>query len=901
MNVFNRVTLQSLKKNKTRTIVTIIGIILSASMICASTTFTSSMINYAREVISYSDGNWHGSEMNCTYETYEKIQDSEEVSQAIFTQQLGYALAEGCTNEYKPYIYLLGASEGLQDLWPIHITTGHYPETSSEILLPEHLYTNGGVKYEVGDTITLDLGQRVWDGYTLNQTNPIYVNEEGNQIEYSESLEISETRTYTVSGFYERLNSNLESYDAPGYTAITIADSDVSNYPCDVYFAMNNPKDTIEFMESNGFTGDTNNDLLMSYGASGYSNITDVLYNLAAIVIVLIMFGSVSLIYNAFSISVSERTRQFGLLSSIGATKKQLKHTVLFEAMAVSVIGIPIGIIVGIGGIGVTLMLIGDKFRSMGYPIDMTLSVSPLSIVIAVVISLVTVLISAWIPSRRATKVSAVEAIRQNVDVNTKGRDVKTSGLTYKLFGISGMLASKYYKRSRKKYRATILSLFMSIVLFVSAFSFTDYLMESVTGGFSQENYDISFSYNNNNMEDSVDPDSLLSDVKGASSVTDAAYVKTQYTTAKIKTDDLSDTIADSMLAWAVSVDEEDPSLANISVYITFVDDGTYRQFLKDNGLSEQEYMNPASPKAIAIDHIVSYNGISGRYETINFLKSEGIDISCNIPKDVDGYIFDIETVDDEGNPVLQYISTNDENDEVLYLTPEEGYVNTQCTIGKIIEDWPFFASITYNGIKLLYPMSLKDSIVPTFSRSYDYYSFYLTSSNHSETYTAVEGILTDRDISSASIQNLAQNEEAQRNLIIIIRVFAYGFIVLISLIAAANVFNTISTNINLRRREFAMLKSVGMTRKGFNKMMNYECLLYGTKALLYGLPVACLVTFLIWKSVSGGFMTSFHLPWMAIGISVFSVFAVVFATMMYAMGKIKKDNVIDALKNENL
>ena len=130
---------------------------------------------------------------------------------------------------------------------------------------------------------------------------------------------------------------------------------------------------------------------------------------------------------------------------------------------------------------------------------------------------------------------------------------------------------------------------------------------------------------------------------------------------------------------------------------------------------------------------------------------------------------------------------------------------------------------------------------------------------------------------------------------------FSYGFIVLISLIAAANVFNTISTNISLRRREFAMLKSVGMTQKGFNKMMNFECLLYGSHALLFGLPVSCGVTYLIYLAIMEGFETTFHLPWTAIGIAVLSVFLVVGATMMYSMSKVKKDNPIDALKNENL
>ena len=97
------------------------------------------------------------------------------------------------------------------------------------------------------------------------------------------------------------------------------------------------------------------------------------------------------------------------------------------------------------------------------------------------------------------------------------------------------------------------------------------------------------------------------------------------------------------------------------------------------------------------------------------------------------------------------------------------------------------------------------------------------------------------------------------------------------------------------------MLKSVGMTQKGFRRMMNCECLLYGSKALLLGLPVSCGITYLIYRAVTTAYETSFHLPWAALGIAVLSVFLVVFATMMYSMSKVKKDNPIDALKNENL
>ena len=160
---------------------------------------------------------------------------------------------------------------------------------------------------------------------------------------------------------------------------------------------------------------------------------------------------------------------------------------------------------------------------------------------------------------------------------------------------------------------------------------------------------------------------------------------------------------------------------------------------------------------------------------------------------------------------------------------------------------------------------------------------------------------LAGNGILQYSLTDIAEMTAINRNMLLVVNVFSYGFIVLISLITTANVLNTISTNINLRRREFAMLKSVGITPGGFNRMMNFECVFYGLKALLYGLPLSLLATYLIYLSMSQGLGMAFTLPWTAILIASASVFLVVFVTMMYSMSKIKKENIVDALKNENL
>lgn len=908
MNIFNKVTLKSLQRNKTRTVVTIIGIILSAAMICAVTTFASSLQNFALQTSIYNDGSWHGRELGTSLETYEEIADDSEIEKAAYVQQLGYAVAEGCQNQFKPYIYLLGADESIDSMLPVHITEGRYPENENEILLPEHLSTNGGLKYSIGETITLEIGERLLDGYPMSQENPCYSYDDNyNEVLNDEVIDVRETRTFTVVGFYERLSTDIEPFTAPGYTAFTVTDSSaLSEYRYDVYFRVETPSKLYSYMKENGLSGGYNNDVLMYEGVSQFDSFQTVLYSLAAIVIVLIMFGSVSLIYNAFSISVSERTKQFGLLSSVGATKKQLRKMVIFEAFAVSAVGIPLGIGAGIGGIGITLMLIGDKFMSMGFKTELTLSVSPVSVVIAVLVALITVLISAWIPSVRATKISAVEAIRQNRDIDAKGRQVKTSKLTYKLFGLPGALANKHYKRSKKKYRATILSLFMSIVLFVSASAFTDYLMESVTGGFGTVGYDLLYR-SESEYFDNMTCEELLNEIENARAVTDAAYSQMKYVNVEIDRSYLTEKVLESLNSWSYQGEGRDPSVAHIHTYVYFADDQSFKELLKKYDLSEEKYMDPSNPLAVAIDGNVSFNYAEERYETVRYLSSDECEFTAKESKELEGYWIYGETEDENGNRVFRYGKENGgdyENTEFLDVPLEEAYVYATFKTGAVIYERPFYMNQS-DGVVLVYPISLADEACGDLADVYNWdengYNFYIASENHTESYDAVKELLSENGFDTSGLYDCTKDIETSRNIVTIIKVFSYGFIILISLIAAANVFNTISTNISLRRREFAMLKSVGMTSKGFNKMMSFECLLYGSRALLYGLPVSVGVTYLIWRAISEGYETSFTLPLAAIGIAVFSVFAVVFATMMYAMSKIKKDNPIDALKNENL
>lgn len=918
MNIFNRLTVKSLKKNKMRTFVTIIGIILSTALICAVTTSFASARQYAIDFMEFSNGKYDAMETNVDKETYEVIAGSDLIKDKGVLSYIGYAEINSC-NDYKPYLYISGFEEDTEGLIPVHIISGRMPQNRSEIILPKHLSENGNVNYKEGDTIKLEIGDRkidldkatekgivledeFFDPTTNNeailmQYNPFTaVDDKNGNADPAEYIDIREKREYTVVGIYER--PIFEDISAPGYTALTVPDEYTEDMQYDVYYSMTNAKNIYEFKNNNALEGPTNTNLLLFKGVSKYKNYYAVIFGLVAIVIGLIMFGSVMLIYNAFAISVSERTKQFGLLSSIGGTRKQILSMVRSEATILSIIGIPLGIFLGIAGMWITFLAIGSKFllftSSDTFKEPMRICVSPAALIAAVVIAFVTIRISAWIPSKRAANISAVEAIRQNADIK-ESRYIGTPKYIYKLFGLPGLLAHKNFKRSKKKYRATIISLFMSVVLFISASAFTFYL----TGGANDAFYTYGFDYVlywNDSEDKEHDSDEILDMIKKTEYITSASYSSHNYKDVYISDEDINPQTLEKYPNMFMSSSKYDPEREGykmIETNLFFIDDSTFIDYIRQNGLSEEDYYNKDAPLGIAFDNSLVFDSDKGRMIRFKSFNKDSFSLSTYVYNKIDGYPY-ITRRDDK---VIYYKSSDNEND-VIELSYNESVHELELNVGKVMFEKPYFIDDDYNSI--IYPNSFKEDMIGSFNE-YSDVEYKILSDDDNRGYEAILNTLKENKVDHEYFYNYAKFAEEDRNSVIIVKVFAYGFIVLISLIAVANVFNTITTNINLRRREFAMLKSVGMTDRDMKKMLNYECILYGTKALIYGIPVSAVVTYLIYRSINRGIDTAFSMPWRAICIAVLSVFIVVFSTMMYSMRKIKKDNPIDALKNENL
>lgn len=944
MNIFQKVTLKTLKVNRTRTIVTIIGIILSLSMFTAVTTSVSSFQHFLQERAKVIDGNWHVS-ISVSEADCETLRSDSSMENVFLLEHIGYARLEGGTNLEKPYLFIGGLGENLNGALPIRITEGRMPENETELLIPNHLSYNGGVNYDLNETVTLDIGRRVSEDengelHALWQNTPyLYTEEERKELKLSNRNTDAEaerfvpefSRSYTVVGFYDR--PATESFIAPGYTALTVStpgtagptpddgtgtiqNPDMSGTVIDpadytAYLLFQNPNDAIPWLSQQDFpNGQSNSGLLRMYAASYESSYNSVLYGLATVLIVIILFGSISLIYNAFSISVTERTKQFGLLASLGATKRQLVRSILFEAVSLCVIGIPVGVLAGIVGIGVTFSLLGGNLSIalMGAgSIPLTLYVSPWSVAGAVILGMFTVLISAWIPSRRAARLSPIDAIRQTADINIRSKEVRTSRLTYRIFGLSGMLAAKNFKRNRKKYRATVLSLFVSVVLFISASSFCSYLMNAADSIISDAGCDIVYYRNPENPQ--ITNDMVLKRLAQTKGVTESAWVITNYTTLRLDKSGLSDEYLDFTASreYAAPVSdgaaETDDGLSPQTADLYFVNDSAYDAFCQEAGISTATG-EPARTLALAFDFYRTYDGDTGKYSTFHLLRSEDINAELQQVVAPEGYRSSGYYTDENDQFIYYFDPVEEAEGDALELPAKDCTRPFPLKLHAVREYVPFFLEGNYsNGLILLFPASAMEAVLgDTLAQNErnQYTTFYFTAEDHKSATANIADTLRDMGLDSQNVHDYAESAAQERTMFLAVMVFSYGFIILISLIAIANVFNTISTNIQLRKREFAMLRSTGMTPKGFGIMMCYECLLYGIKGLLYGLPVSVLVTWWIYRSVSDGWETNFYIPWYSLVIAIGSVFLVVGSTMVYSMHKVNNENIMDNLKNDN-
>ena len=881
MNVLNKLTKKNLLLNKKRTIVTIIGIMLSTALVCAVAGLVTSAQQTFVNLIKNTDGDYHISFSNVPQEQQKYITQNNAVDSYYVTKELGYSKFESIQNEDKPYIYVVAMNENAFEKGAYKLTEGRMAQNENEIVIPQHLIDNGRVKINVGDKITLNVGTReLMDGSKLNQKNPYlassskeYIYQEtgkaGDSEDYEEQIVDGQTKEYTVVGIMKRPNTGLEPYSAPGYTAVTYSNesgnigntdkkvSKTSNFyvtlknPKEYENVMNQTKNTIEAETENEIEVEVNTDLLRFEGVLSESTL-GVLYGIASVIIVIIVVSSVFVIRNSFSISVSEKTKQYGMLASVGATKKQIKRSVLLEGLYIGVIAIPLGILLGIVAIIILLWIVNLLIGDMMEGTEFVYNVPGMAILISVVISGITIFLSCLIPAIKASRIPPIEAIRGTDDIKIKTRKIKTSKLTKKLFGIGGVIASKNLKRNRKKYRTTVVSLVVSISIFIALSSFLTY-GQMITGSYYTDlKCNIAVNGGNEALYEKI------ATWRGINS-----YSYSYQTSAEIDVQKYGTDFAKEELENKKQIYEEDfpedvgkYEYNTLGLTIVMVNNDYFKSYVKSLGMNEKDYSNIA----ILGDDMMHYLG-QGKSKVEHYFNVKAGD-SMEV------------TMDDE---------------------------QKQIKISKITTERPMGYESCYTEGGYLF-VSEDYSVVTKDKSELNSGSLCIDAQKPSE----IENKLTDlkkegEEFEDIMITNLAEYADQQKRIIILVSIFLYGFIAVITLIGVTNIFNTITTNMILRSKEFANLKSIGMTTKEFNKMIKLESIMYGAKSLLIGIPIGLFGSYEIFKSFTNSIDFGFIVPWQAIIISVVFVFIIVGLTMKYSLNKINKQNIIETIRQDNI
>lgn len=861
MNLLNKLTIKNLKLNKKRTIVTIIGIMLSVALLTAVATMYASGLKSLIIYEKYIKGDFHVEFIDVPSSNINDIKNNEGVEEVYLTKELGYAKLDGVQNNYKPYAYVMEFNKGALDNLSIRLVSGRLPESEDEIIIPTHLRTNGRLDLENKNSVTLDVGERVSEGYKLNQYNSYVQGEE----EIINTLK----KTYKIVGVYERSATNIEPYTAPGYTFITYLNDNNLSGNLNVYAKYNKlgSKDYIKVTAD--VIGVSKDALDKYYNAefdtseeydkvnaeiekarykteiNGYlisleenpiknSGIGNLGY-VVVIICIIIVFTSVFCIKNSFDISITEKIRQYGMLRSIGATKKQIKKNVFYEASILGVIGIPLGLLLGFIASYILIIVCNILLKdSITNGLHLVLSYSVISYVVATILGVVTIYLSAYRSARKASKISPIVSIRNSANIKLNSKKLKVPKLIKKIFGVGGEISYKNIKRNKKSYRTTIVSLTISVFVFIALTYFMNVFMDSIKYEIGASEYNINYNLRTNkdiDVSSKVKQTVLLDNINNYSIIrsSNGVFNNPKY---NINNKYISDDI------YVVSVGEEQ-----------------YKKYIKLLGLNYDDIKN----KAILVDEVkYSYNDDKKIVTKLDRL-----------------YKYNKGDI----------VSTN------LYLDEE---TNLYITIGEVASIRPFGLQANNYIVYLVVSDEYYDSIKGVTN----YYNVYFDSSNASKLQDDIDNILKDERY---SVDNKEENVKILRNLILLIGIFLYGFITVITLISVTNIFNTITTSMELRKPEFAMLKSVGMTTKEFNRMIRLESIFVCSKSLVIGIPVGLVLSYLLYRLLGYNSGLHYKLPINGILISSLFVLLLISLLMKYSINKINKQNTIETIRNENI
>ena len=932
MNLMKKLTLKNLKLNRKRTIVTIVGIILATALLSALVTLVSSFQYSVIEYQKQKGGDFHVKFSNVKMSELSEFKNNRNIESTFETMGMGFAKLDGCKNEDKPYAYVMATDEAGFERGCFKLIEGRMAKNEDEIVIPRHLKTNGRIDIKVGDEITLDVGKR-YDSNTegVISENSAYENE-------AETLTDTVTKHYKVVGIMERPGYGMEDYSAAGYTFVTYSDelaaidngskseadttltvysrytqkalrnkdavtADIIGVDEKLFAKANNSSVEMTAEESDRFLKEMENakyDIYINGFLISYECVFPIdgtfkaLFTVAAVVALIIILTSVYCIKNSFNISITEKIRQYGMLASVGATRRQIKSSVKTEAAMLGVVGIPVGTMSGILA-SLILVKVVNALSAGWLNFALSFHTSLPALILAVILSIATIYFSATGSARRAAKVTPLEAIRNTKEIKIKSAKLKTPAIIGRIWGIGGVISYKNIKRNKKKYRTTVTSIVICSVTFIVISYFMSMAFSVVGMSYASVDYNIGINMSCKKDLDIEKLSELLSGIEGAEDyLVGAGYYfdvdKPEYTKEY------------GEYCGQLYDDSEDVSQEFL---ITVLNDKSYDKYASDAGIKN------ADTGAILVNKgtFDVYNEKSSKYvkEEMELYKYKAGDtIRC-------GYNVYEDAVDDdnavEGDTES---STEDNSGYVDEETINKGVRKTvDVTIAGVTDKVP----TCYNGYgntSLLF-MNQKgfESLWADGKSGNEFkpgnaiYSAYVVAENADEYQDTLEKETAENpEYSQISfyVSNMDKQMRDEKSLFTLLGVFAYGLIVVIALIGITNIINTLSTGMELRSREFATLRSIGMTDKQFAGMVRLESVFISVKALVIGVPLGILISYLLCVMMNRmDDAIIYEPPYKAIILCIVVVIMLIYAIMKLSMTKLRHNNIIETIKNENL
>ena len=895
MKVLNELSVKDLRLNKKRSIVIIIGIILSTALICGVAGLITSFQKTFVETAKNSQGNYHAIFYNVPKDELKYIEENRSIENYYLSEELGYSyLTNGKTStgeEEKPLVNIISMNDKFLNNMAINIKDGRLPENDSELAISTRINEKFKTNYKVGDTVTLNVGELKG---TLENQNANYYDEE--QIKKTDGTEQTTeneivnvtSKTYKIVGIIERPTTTIEPYEADWFTVITKMQT--INKKANIAVLYSKPNDYVKNTESinqmviaksgtkendfNRVSGldktyksykykiKINKELLAYQGASLDDETLKTIYGLGAFIMGIVLVSSVFVIRNGFAISITERLKQYGMLSSIGATKKQIKKSVYFEGFILGIIGIPLGILSGIFAIYILVNVVNYILKDyVSSGTLLTYGISWTAIVVSIIVSIVTIWLSCRRSAKKASKITPIEAIRSSEDVKLKAKKIKCPKIITKIFKTGGEIAYKNLKRSKKKYRTTVISIIVSVVIFIAISSFIQYGFKMSSAYYTERNYNyVVYAYTTASPEDTekfekeqAENLKMLTDISNLPDAGDVSINKTNMFEMKIDDkhkSELTDYGKDIKGRFYAVDDENNPI---DDVYIIALSKNEYENYLKK---------------------------IGGDYETY---KDGVILIDNNI------------NMDENGKRIQGSMYTWKKGDIVTGKIGDKEY---SVKIVARTEERP-------KGVESMYNSNAFFIVSEEFinKTGYETTSLYAQSNDAYKLDEEVEQYKKDNNLTNSNLNtfNMEKSVKAENAVVLVISIFLYGFIGVITLIGITNIFNTITTNMNLRKKEFAMLKSIGMTKKEFNRMIRLESIFYGVKSLIIGIPIGLLLSYGMYNVFRNSMEIEYVLPYNAIAVAVIFVAVVIGIIMKYSMSKINKQNIIETIRNDNI